>query len=78
MSFHEVQFPHEVQSPVRRSGPLRRWALRLGIAAELLRFLARTGRFWLLPMMVVFLLAAIVLGAVQVLEYVAPFVYTMF
>lgn len=62
----------------RRPGFFRRLALRFGVLAELAGLARRTGRYWLLPMVVVFLLAGVLLGVVQVLEYVAPFVYTMF
>ncbi len=64
--------------PVRRVGRLRRVALRFAVLGELFVSLSRNGRLWLVPMLVVFLLAGIVLGVVQVVEYVAPFVYTMF
>ena len=64
--------------PARRMGRLRRLALRFSVLGELFAALTRNGRLWLVPMLVVFLLAGIVLGVVQVVEYVAPFVYTMF
>lgn len=64
--------------PTRRVGRLRRIALRFSVLGELFAALARNGRLWLVPMLVVFVLAAILLGVVQVVEYVAPFVYTMF
>ncbi|MCC7537311.1 MAG: hypothetical protein IT379_13905 [Deltaproteobacteria bacterium] len=50
---------------------------RLGTLAELFGFLLRGGRWWLLPMVVVFLLTGVLLGVVSALEYVAPFVYTV-
>lgn len=57
---------------------LARWSMRLSVLAELCSTFIRSGRFWLVPMVVVFVLAGLLLGVVQVLEYVAPFVYTMF
>jgi hypothetical protein len=51
---------------------------RLAIVGKVFAFLWRTGRWWLLPMMVVLVLATLLLVAVQALEYVAPFVYTLF
>jgi len=64
--------------PTRRVGRLRRLAMRFAVLGELFGALSRNGRLWLVPMLVVFLLTGIVLGVVQVVEYVAPFVYTMF
>lgn len=55
-----------------------RTVLRFGIAAELVRVLWRGGRWWLLPMLVVLGVAGLLLAAVQAVEYVAPFVYTVF
>ncbi len=66
-----------IASP-ERVGFAQRMVLRLSVLDELFRFSIRSGRFWLVPMLVVFLLAGILLGFLQVLEYVAPFVYTMF
>ncbi len=37
-----------------------------------------SGRWFLVPMVVVLALAGVLLLVVQVLEYVAPFVYTVF
>lgn len=37
-----------------------------------------TGRWWLLPMVGVLLLGGTLIGVVQVVEYAAPFVYTVF
>lgn len=41
-------------------------------------FFVTTGRWWLLPMVGVLLLGGLVMGVVQVVEYAAPFVYTIF
>lgn len=67
-----------MSTPLRRLGRLERIVMRLSVVAELCRSFVRSGRFWLVPMVVVFVLAGLLLGVVQVLEYVAPFVYTMF
>ncbi len=64
--------------PRRRIGRLGRIGMRFRVLGELLRSFVRNGRYWLAPMVVVFVLAGLLLGLVQVLEYVAPFVYTMF
>lgn len=64
--------------PIQRVSRLQRWKLRVAVLLELFRSLIRGGRLWLVPMLVIFLLAGVLLGVVQVIEYVAPFVYTMF
>lgn len=45
---------------------------------ELCRALLQSGRWWLIPMVVVLALSALLLAAVAAVEYVAPFVYTIF
>jgi len=49
-----------------------------GTSFELVRGLAGNGRLWLVPLVAVMGLCAVLLGAVTVIEYVAPFVYTIF
>jgi hypothetical protein len=56
----------------------RRASLALSTIAELCRVAIRSGRWFLLPLVAVLVLAAMLLVVVQVLEYVAPFVYTVF
>ena len=41
-------------------------------------FFVTTGRWWLLPMVGVLLLGGVLMSVVQVIEYAAPFVYTIF
>ena len=55
----------------------RLW-LGVATAGELSRALVESGRWWLLPMLVVLGLAALLLALVAAIEYAAPFVYTMF
>ena len=57
---------------------LARLATRFSTVGELFVMVMGGSRLWLLPMFVVFALAAVLLAVVQVLEYVAPFVYTVF
>ena len=52
--------------------------MKLSTVSELVRLLVRNGRWWLLPMLAVLLLTSTVLVLVQALQYVAPFVYTIF
>ncbi len=54
--------------------------VRVGVAtvAELGRALGRGGRWWLVPLVGVLGLSALLLAAVAAIEYVAPFVYTIF
>lgn len=53
-------------------------ASRLHTTRALTRLLIQNGRWWLLPMVAVLLLSGTVLVLVQAIEYVAPFVYTIF
>ena len=60
-----------------------RWLVRIASPFQTLREFAqlanRSGRgLWLIPMMGVLILLAILLVVIQVIEYVAPFVYTIF
>ncbi|MCB9788519.1 MAG: hypothetical protein H6744_17695 [Deltaproteobacteria bacterium] len=56
----------------------RRARSRAATVAELAAMITRGGRWWLLPMLAVLLLSGVVLAVVQVLQYAAPFVYTIF
>ncbi|MDQ3036724.1 MAG: DUF5989 family protein [Myxococcota bacterium] len=56
----------------------RRAQLALATLAELVRVVIASGRWFLVPMVVVLAFAGVLLVVVQVLEYVAPFVYTVF
>mgnify|MGYP001205287318 CR=1 FL=1 len=70
--------PREARADVNPRGPVRRAALGLATLRDLFAMLAATGRWWLVPMVVVLLGAAALLVVVQAVEYVAPFVYTVF
>lgn len=58
--------------------PRRRRASRLSTVGQLFGALVATGRWWLTPLVVVLLVVAVVLVVVQVAQYAAPFVYTLF
>lgn len=45
---------------------------------ELCRALLASGRWWMVPMVAVLALSALLLSLVAAIEYVAPFVYTIF
>jgi hypothetical protein len=62
----------------RSAGVAARTRMNLGTLGELATLLWRGGRWWLLPMSVVLAAAAVLLVLVQAVEYVAPFVYTVF
>jgi hypothetical protein len=51
---------------------------RISVFVELTQTLISSGRWWLVPMVAVLALSAVLLGAVAAIEYVAPFVYTIF
>ena len=59
-------------------GKLETFFLRFGTAGALLAMVARGKRWWMLPLVGVFLLVAIVLLVLQSIQYVAPFVYMVF
>lgn len=48
------------------------------VFVELCRALLQSGRWWLIPFVAVLALSAALLAAVAAVEYVAPFVYTIF
>lgn len=52
--------------------------VRAGTLVELYQLLVRGGRWWMVPMVAVLGLTAALLVAVAAIEYVAPFVYTVF
>lgn len=56
---------------------LRNTLLKLGIAAELLRFLWERKLWWMIPMVAVLLLFGFLMIFVQG-SPVAPFIYTLF
>ncbi len=59
-------------------GRLESALLKLGTAGELLALFVRGGRWWLLPLVLVLLVAAVALGFLQGMHYVAPFIYMVF
>lgn len=65
---------------IARAVSRRARGVRLGAATlvELARALVASGRWFLVPLIAVLVLAGALLVVVQVLEYVAPFVYTVF
>lgn len=44
----------------------------------MISLLMHNGKWWLIPMLLVLFATAFLLIAVQVIEYAAPFVYTIF
>jgi hypothetical protein len=59
-------------------GRLESALLRLGTAGQLLALFARGGRWWMLPVLALFLLVGVVLVFLQSIQYVAPFIYMVF
>lgn len=63
---------------MKRAGLLARVASRGLTLLELTQHLLRRKRYFLLPLLLVLLLAGALLLATEGLSYVAPFVYTLF
>ena len=57
---------------------MRRLLGRLRTVGGILRHFARGGRWFLLPLLLVLLLAGVLLLVTGGLSYVAPFVYSIF
>ena len=62
----------------KTNSTLQRWRMNASTVLEILRLFSTQGRYWLIPMVLVLLMSSFLLVALQVAEYVAPFVYTMF
>jgi len=57
---------------------ISRWSTAASTSVEVAQMLAENGRWWLIPMFAVMLLTSALLVVVQAVEYVAPFIYTIF
>ena len=60
------------------AGRLERTLMRFGTIGELMAMLVRGGRWWMVPMVSVFVLVGLVLVFLQSVQYVAPFIYMVF
>ena len=65
-------------SPTRLGRVAARSKSNVGTFFELCRYLVASGRWWMVPMIVVLGLTSLLLIAITAIEYVAPFVYTIF
>lgn len=52
--------------------------INVATLVELCRALTANGRWWMVPMVIVLGLTSVLLIAITAIEYVAPFVYTIF
>jgi hypothetical protein len=64
--------------PAYTPSRMETWLLRFGTAGALLAMFAKGGRWWMVPMMVVFLIVGVGLLFLQSIHYVAPFIYMVF
>ena len=69
--------PAALPPRAKRRG-FRRTRARLSTLRDLSRHFAGTGRWWLFPMVSIFLVSAALLVIIGIIEYAAPFVYTLF
>ena len=72
MTLH-VSTPRHPVPPARKK---RRTRLRA--VGQLFSYFAGTGRWWLIPLVVVLGLATVILIGIKIAQYAAPFVYTLF
>jgi hypothetical protein len=64
---------------IKKTNPKRgKLRSRAKTAVQLCKLLVGNGRWWLTPFLGVLGVTALLLAAVTVFEYVAPFVYTIF
>lgn len=61
-----------------RATRMEAWLLRFGTIGELLAMLAAGGRWWMVPLVLVFAAVGLVLVFLQSVQYVAPFIYMVF
>ena len=69
------------QPAVATDQPMTRtesFLLRMGTVGELFSMFLRGGRWWMLPMLLVFVLLGLILVLLQSVQYVAPFIYMVF
>jgi hypothetical protein len=73
-------WPHAVKARSSKATHKKKGKIRsrVGTAFQLVRLLVGNGRWWLIPFLGVLALTSILLAAVTVFEYIAPFVYTIF
>jgi len=50
---------------------------RFRTVAELFRMLSANGRWWAMPFFAIIIVLSLVLGLLQAIPYVAPFIYTI-
>lgn len=60
------------------SGRTARMRAGAGTVLELYRTLVDNGRWWMFPMIAILGFTSLLLVAIAAIEYVAPFVYTIF
>ena len=70
--------PRKTATAPRKKRGFRRMRARLSTLRDLSRHFSGTGRWWLMPMVSIFLIAAALLVIIGIIEYAAPFVYTLF
>lgn len=56
---------------------VERMRVRLGTVGELIALFARGGRWWMIPLVLMLVLAGSVLVFLQSMQYLAPFIYAV-
>ena len=52
-------------------------ALRVQVFGDLFRMVKRSGRWWLVPLLLVLTLLGLALMGLQAIEYISPFIYAV-
>ena len=53
-------------------------AIRMGTIRQVFKMLARSKRWWMVPMITILVLLGLALSGLQAVQYVAPFIYAVF
>ncbi|TNF30112.1 MAG: hypothetical protein EP329_14215 [Deltaproteobacteria bacterium] len=73
-----MSIAHAPARPAPRRRRRRRLLGKLAAMSQLVRHLAGSGRWWLVPMVVILVLSAVLVAVVHLVEVAAPFVYSLF
>ena len=73
-----ARYAPPVAPVARRRRPRRRLLGKLATVGQLTRHLTGSGRWFLVPLVVILVLSAVLVAVVHLVEVAAPFVYSLF